>query len=252
MQIESTTDYEVFKCNERNRRLDRANLAAIEQSIRNKNLLHERPILIDKDFYIIDGQHRLEVAKALDLPIYFIISENVELKDMIALNNCQKGWNIANYLNYYVMVGEEEYIKLNDFIKKSGIQINIAIKLLNGNRSLNFFKNFREGRYKFPTKEEYEEAENKNFLIKDVIEFIKKKTSGPKIYLGRVTFYGALVDFFNCKSFNYETFKKKLHYKLDFLRPCTKQCEYVRIFKEIYNWKNQSPISETEFTELVH
>lgn len=247
--IESTIDYSVFKIHPRNRKIDNMNLRKLEESVKANNTLDSHPILVDKDFYIIDGQHRLKIAQKLSVPIYYISSKHLCYDDMIRLNNNQKAWNISDYLNYYAVSESPEYIKLNDFLRKTNIQINIAIQLLNGTRALSFFKDFREGKYKFPSNDELVEAENKNIMIKDVIQFIKKKTSGNKIYLDRVTFYGALVDFFNCKSVSFEVFKKKLHFKLDLLRHCTKQCQYVQIFKEIYNWKNQSPVCDSDFIE---
>lgn len=248
--IEETTDYDVFKKHKSNRQLDRNMLSNLESSIKEKNLLALRPILIDKDFFIIDGQHRLEVAKKLGIPVpYQIYDKACNAHDMILLNNNQKTWSLNDYLNFYVNEGYEEYIALKGYIEKDNIKINIAMRLLNGSRTQGFFRNFREGKYQFPKGEDYLEVMQKRDLIRETIEFIRKKTSGPKMYLDKVTFYGALVDFFNVKSFDYSVFMNKLHYKIDLMHPCTRQCDYVKVFKDIYNFKNKSPLQTTEISE---
>jgi len=252
MQIESTTDYDVFKQSDRNRLVKESNLKALEEAIKTNNLLPFRPILVNEDFYIIDGKHRLEVARKLRLPIYYIISNAINLEDMITLNNNQKGWTIGDYLHYYVAVNMPEYVKLSDFINKYNLPTNIAIQMLNRTRAKDFFKDFREGRYQFPSNDDFIEAQNMHLLIMDLIAFIKKKTSGNKSYLDRVTFYGALVDFFSCKSVVFEIFKKKLELKLNLLRKCTTQNEYRDIFREMYNWKNKSKISDEQFSETCN
>lgn len=250
MIVEETIDYEVFRKHPSNREIDQHVVKSIENSISMKNLLSLRPILIDKDFFVIDGQHRLEVAKKLGIPIHYQTQEDVSAQDMVLLNNNQKTWTINDYLNFYVNEGYSEYVLLNSYINKDKLKLNITLRLLNGSRTSNFFQKFREGEYIFPSGQEYLEVMQKRALIKETIEFIRKKTSGPKTYLDRVTFYGALVDFFNIKSFVYDIFANKLHYKIDLIHPCTRQADYVKIFKDIYNWKNHSPIEfEKDSTE---
>lgn len=244
--VEETTDYDIFKLHPSNRRLSNSNLTKLMKSIEENNLLRSCPIIVDKQYRVIDGQHRLAAAQKLGLPITFQICDGISSHDMVLLNNNQKQWSIGDYLNFYVSEGYLEYIKLADFCKAQNLQLNIALHLLNGCRSLDFFKMFKTGLYTYPDVAEYDEACEKNRLIKETIDYIKKKTSGPKGYLDRVTFYGALVDFFNIKSFEYDVFMKKLSFRLDLLRPCTKQGDYLNIFKNMYNWKNKEPIDFEE------
>lgn len=248
-KLDETIDYDVFIKHKSNRKTDEKLVSKLTNAIQSKNLLSTHPILVDKEFHIIDGQHRLEAARRLGLAVSYIIDETAEVKDMITVNTNVKPWTIVDYLNYYVEQGYSEYLLLNEFINSEKLQLNISLQLLNGCRTSGFFKQFKDGKYMFPTKVEFSDVLQKKFLIKEVIAFIKRRTSGPKTYLDRVTFYGALVDFFNIKAFSYEILMKKLLYKIDLIHPCTKQCEYVSIFREIYNWKNQSPIRLEEQQE---
>jgi hypothetical protein len=242
-EIEETMDYDVFQKHEANRGYDEKHVKKLMESISDRNLLRSHPIVVDKNFIIIDGQHRKEAARRLGIPITYIIDEETEIQDVIPCNTKVKTWTIVDFLNYYVQQKFPEYELLNEFVNQNRMQLNIALQLLNGSKSASFFNEFKEGKYKFPSKDEYEEVLRKKEQIGQVIDFIKRKMSGPKTYLDRVTFHGALVDFFNIKSFSFDVFVSKLSYKLDMIRPCSRQCDYVNLFKDIYNWKNQKPIT---------
>ncbi len=242
MLLQETKDYDVFKNIDYNRDLKEGNLKKLQKSITIANRLKSKPILIDEDFRVIDGKHRLEVARRMGIPIWYQIHEGGEPDDIILFNNAVKSWSIPDHLNYYSKRGFEQYVELDKFIKKNKVDVNVALHLLNADRSTGFYRDFKDGLYEFPENNKFLEIEIRKSRIDETIEFIRRKSSGNKIYLERVTFYCALVTFFNTPSFDYEVFMKKLQYKLDFMRPCSKKEEYLKVFKDIYNWKNHSPI----------
>jgi len=241
MSIQQTVDYEVFQKHRCNRPIDEFSVQRLMDSIKRGNRLSSKPICVDHNFCIVDGQHRLEAAKRLGIPIYYV-QEDFKSEDMLEMNANQKNWNISDYLNFYASVGKDDYIKLKKFCAEENLNPSVIIQLLHGNRNTSFFRNFKDGFYKFPNDDEFNEIMDRKAKIKETIDYIKKKTSGAKGYLDKVTFYSALVDFFNIKSFDYEIFMTKLSYRLDLLHPCARRLEYVNIFKDMYNWKNQKPL----------
>lgn len=248
MTILETSDYTQFKKHPANRDVDEKSIDRLAEAIQKKNLLKSHPVVVDKEFYIIDGQHRIEACKKLQIPVTFIVDETITPEDMITLNTNSKSWNMDNFLNFYVSKGKQDYILLDQFIHREKFPINIALRLLNGNRNGSFYKDYKDGNYKFPNPKELEEVLLKQLQINQVINYVKTKTSGMKTYLDRVTFYGAMVDFFNIKSFDFDVFMTKLQYRIDLIHACTKQGEYLRLFKEIYNWKNKRPLVD-DFSE---
>lgn len=242
MTLEQTQDYEVFQHFEWNRGYHEGNIKKIMKSISEHNMLKSRPILVDESFRVLDGKHRLEAARRLQVPVWYQVHENLEETDIIKLNNAVKSWSIRDYLNFYSKKDYKDYVELEKFMNTNSVQIEIAISLLNSNRSEGFFRDFKDGLYKFPNAERYLQAISKKNMVDETIEFIKKTTSGHKSYLGRVTFYNALVEFFNNEGFCYDTFNKKLQYKIDFMHPCSKKEDYIKVFKNIYNWSNRTPI----------
>lgn len=246
-QLSDTLDYDIFKSHEANRKKDEKHVNRLVEEIRENNKLAARPILVGKGNVVIDGQHRLEAAKRLNLPVYYIVDETADIKDIKSINTNTKTWTIGDYLNYYAQQCYPEYIDLQAFVEKEKMPLNVALQLLNAGRATSFFKEFKEGHYQFPKGEDFAEAMIKKCQISHVIAHIKKSTTGPKTYLDRVTFYDAMVNFFNIKMFNYDTFLNKLSYRIDLIHPCARRCEYMKMFKSIYNWKNQDPIKLDDF-----
>lgn len=242
MLIQETKDYNLFHNIDCNRGLHEGNLKKIQKSISQTNLLKSKPILIDEKFRVIDGKHRLEVAKRMGIPVFYQMHEGIKIDDIIKLNNAVKAWSIGDYLNFYSKNGYIHYAELSRFIEKYSVDVNVALHLLNANRNSGFYKDFKEGLYQFPDQGEFMNVELRKIMIDETIEFIKKKTSGNKTYLGRVTFYCALVSFFGKENFDYEIFSKKLQYRLDLIHPCSRKEEYIKILTNVYNWKNHAPL----------
>lgn len=95
--IQKTQNYNQFKFFESNRDV---NCNHLIESIKKKNLLATHPILVTPELYVIDGQHRLEAAKYLQTPIYYIIDQKLD-EDCIPTCQVQRGWVIPNFINFY-------------------------------------------------------------------------------------------------------------------------------------------------------
>ncbi len=102
-QIEKTKEYSKFKHLKGNRPIQKYHLKKLKQSIEKDNCLNLHPIIVNKNFEIIDGQHRLEVAKQLDLDIFFIQSESVKDEHFIEGNVNQKSLEVENYIDYFAI-----------------------------------------------------------------------------------------------------------------------------------------------------
>jgi len=106
LKIQSTTDYDIFKITH-NRPVLESRVESLGQSIEEKNLLREFPIVVNSKYEVKDGQHRLGAAKKLGVPIYFIVSDNIDVIDIAKVNKNVKHWNIADYMAYHASLGNE-------------------------------------------------------------------------------------------------------------------------------------------------
>src|SRR5665213_684124 len=72
--IRFTTDYSIFKKHPQNREVQRdsAKFKQLLASVKEEDRLSSNPILVDKELYVFNGQHRLEVAKVLGKAIYYL------------------------------------------------------------------------------------------------------------------------------------------------------------------------------------
>ncbi|MCI6672407.1 MAG: ParB/RepB/Spo0J family partition protein [Prevotella sp.] len=128
MEIKVTRDYSLFKKLEGNRSVKKRN--ALVKSIKEFDLTRYSPIIVSDDFRIVDGQHRFEACKELDLPIYFVVmpSDNAE-KAMIVLNKYQSQWRNEEFFQYSVEKLGGSYKELKDYIDKYKIQLSYAVLL---------------------------------------------------------------------------------------------------------------------------
>ena len=89
-QVNSTNDYSKFKTLQGNRNVNSLHIRRLKESFKEKYLLS--PIVVNQNYEIIDGQHRFEAAKELNLPVNFIICNDYSLKEVQLLNTNMKNW----------------------------------------------------------------------------------------------------------------------------------------------------------------
>lgn len=98
-QIHATKNYDMFKFLQGNRPIQ--NACKLKENIELNNKLHLHPIIVNKDFEIIDGQHRWSIAKEKNLYIYYIIDESHGDLDLILHNSASKLWKLSDYAYFY-------------------------------------------------------------------------------------------------------------------------------------------------------
>lgn len=241
-QIKETKNYEMFKKKDLNRPICRHNLQKIIRSVSLRNMLQIRPILVNEKMEVIDGQHRLEAAKALDLPIFYEVYEDSEPKDIFLLNDNQKPWVIGDYLNYYAASGNTDYINTKRFLEKLNIDMSTFFALFIGRPGGNVSADFKQGKYKFPSEEEMKGGENRLIAARSIIEHIQKMAIKKARFVKNTTFIRALLWTMRLDGFDLETFLKKLEICMDKVRPCRTIDEYANLLIDIYNYKNRNPL----------
>jgi hypothetical protein len=239
-EIKNTKDYSIFKKNMLNRDIDPGNLKKITASLKARNLLQFRPILVNENFEVVDGQHRLEAAKQLGIDVYYQIQKDGTEEDILLLNSCQKNWHLDDYLSFYIAKSKEEYLKLRQFMNKNSLKLAYCLQLFNQNGGRNGVI-FRAGAYKFPAN--LSDTNDQLLYVKHIQEFLNQKIIGNRTFIYTGTFLKAIVSFLNIKEVDRDIFLKKLEYKLEWVRNCTRYTDYRELFKNIYNYKNPNPIN---------
>lgn len=130
--IHSTKDYGMFSFLKENRPLRGEHVLALTKAITKNNMLAYNPIIVNKNFQIIDGQHRFIVAKNNELDLYYVIRENASVEDVIVLNSTVRPWELNDYLRLYIHQEKEDYIKIAQYMDESSLSISSALMILTG------------------------------------------------------------------------------------------------------------------------
>ncbi len=232
--MEKTQNYSQFRRLGGNAPLNVAHLNQLMDAIDKKNLLEARPILVNENMEVVDGQHRLEAAKRLNLPIFFIKINSVGIDDIATLNSNQRNWKMEHYLNLYCdYIKNENYInfrywlKNNDFSFTQGISFFIDESNINECRRM-----FKDGEFIFDEKyislgESYKITLNK----------ILSNTKGKSQPWLNQSFIRAFIVLCNNKEIDLKRLWEQLD-KYPFLlshRP-SKQM-YLELLYELYNYR---------------
>ena len=135
IDIKSTTDYKIFKKVWHNRKLNEAHLKNLNASISTKNLLAYTPIIVNEEMEVIDGQHRLEVARRNKLEIYYIIAPDVVTGDVLLLNANEKPWSLPDFIYSWIKQGKKDHQILKKFNDIYGLSFSLLAALLSGQKA---------------------------------------------------------------------------------------------------------------------
>jgi len=225
--MKSTTDYGIFKDFTSNRELNTGHLKSLTEAIRKRNLLHVNPIIVTKEMKVIDGQHRLEAAKNLSAPIYYIEAD-LTRQDISKLNSHQKNWNMMDYLNFYQIEGHQGFI---DFVKfynhHRKFKISSLLILTNSERRRNL-KELKEGILMVDSLPEAEE-------VCQFCEELSNKYDYDFVFDSR--FSPAVRMVMDAEGFNIDILKEKIKAAPRNLVRCHTFKEYAKMLEEIYNYK---------------
>lgn len=145
MTVKKTSSYSQFRLVEGNRQLVENHVRALMASIGKRDLLESNPIIVDDEMRVIDGQHRLEAARRLGVSIYYtIVDGGASIEDVQLINSAQRMWSLRDYIHSFIVLGNDEYQRLSDFVEKWDIPISAAVRLLSGDSKVGL-RGFKSG-----------------------------------------------------------------------------------------------------------
>jgi hypothetical protein len=237
--IKKTTDYASFKTVKGNRLLNQEHYKHLLSAVNRKNLLSLNPIIVNEEMQVIDGQHRLEVAKALNVPVYYVVGDDLDIEDVIMFNTAVKGWKIDDYAQTFVQLGYEDYIKLAQFKNKWHISTSNSIAILSSETKRikeAGYKKFKQGQFEIV---DYDWANEFARRLHDVVPFTSENTWKDREFIQALSL---IYD----KGVDHDTLVDRLQrYGQPMYRRAT-MTEYLRLFEDIYN-KGLTPANSLRF-----
>lgn len=235
-KVYKTKDYSIFCALHGNRTYNLLHVKRLMQSFTNKHLIS--PIIVNENFQVIDGQHRLQASKEMDLPVYFIIIEGYGITDVQIYNINQKNWVKKDYLKMYCDQGIKEYLQFKKFMTDfPDFEIQASERILtqykgNGGRQTTIDKtrvkarDFEEGKLQIPDL-------NKSYIAARKIMDFKKYYPG----FNRGTFVSTMLDIMENKNYKHSEMMKKLELNPKWLQNCPDVAQYKVLIEDIYNFK---------------
>lgn len=235
--VQSTQNYEQFKFLQDNReRIKDSHVRSLVKSITARNMLEFRPIIVNQDMEIIDGQHRLKAAQQLNVPIFYQIQTKFHETDIIAYN-CALNWNMYDYMNFWTKRHKPDYLKLQDFMKQNGLSLGVVLNIFVGTtkEARNDFKN---GLFKYEEQTILGEVD----MCWETIGYIRK-ICGDNTYLSSGRFWKALLRLFRHTEFDSEKWHQNYKIKVDHFRPCANFKDFCNMVLSIYNFNLRKKIT---------
>jgi len=127
-----TNNYNLFKLAQTNRTVKQSHINKICKSMELYGFLNSKPITVNSNFEIIDGQHRFLAAQKLGIDIIYEI-DNVDLNEaMVTVNTTSNIWRLSEFIEHYAKMNFTDFIELNKFINSHDYGVSNCISIYCG------------------------------------------------------------------------------------------------------------------------
>jgi hypothetical protein len=234
-EIRGTTDYAKFKTMLGNRNINRNHvLRLMEEMRRYPDIFATQPILVNKDFYIVDGQHRFQAAHELGVPVYYTILENANLDTARHLNVAQRGWGLVDFARSYAETGRKDYVTFMRTLKQYPQIPPASLALVLAGSERKFHADiFRRGDFAIPDLDVgMAEAEQLARLISKTGVKLNTPFARALHRLNKSEDY----------EFDFDHFVRKLDSSGIPLENQANVKNVIRMIEDIYNWRSANPV----------
>lgn len=234
-QVYITEDLDEFKLNNNNRKVNDKNVQSIKDTFKDKNGI-VTPVIVDQDYYIIDGQHRYQAVKEWNkenpnnrISLPFIIKNTKGKKQfvstLITVNTTGKQYDNDEIITLHAENNPNgaSALLIRASNKTNGVLSPIQLfRIITNGADMSRMKriylnpdNFVKG-YEDENNENWQKIYNFCILLEELKEYANFKGVNPLV---------CLFNIFNHKNFNKDNFKnhiikeyKKCYEKIDFTK----------------------------------
>lgn len=149
--VQETTDYDKFSFLNTNRDTNRGHIESIKKSFdEHGNLTKVQPVLVNERFQVIDGQHRFQACKEMEVPIFYTVVSDIGIHQARSMNLLHRQWRTPDFAKSYAEEGRRAYVNylvLIDDYPTLSHSVLLAYSLGDSRKGL--FAEFRNGTYIF-------------------------------------------------------------------------------------------------------
>jgi hypothetical protein len=233
--IKKTNDYNIFKNLSFNKEKHKSHLNALKVCIEKENLLHLHPILVNHKMEVIDGQHRLEVARELGLDVYYIESQ-LSYNHIISSNSINKKISTKDIIKFWGLKDQiKDYLKLREWITETKASPQTLIALIFGPSFQKQLPLVKEGSFRMP-EENKDETQKILHTYSVFFKFCKNRHIKPYAMFNTPSFGVAFRKLVQTPGFYQKNFMQKVENRWFDLVPQKSQEEWYKLLVSIYNW----------------
>lgn len=240
--VYQTQDYDLFTFLKGNRIPNPQHIERLRFSLQINGMI-PNPLLINKEFEIIDGQHRYEAAKKAGTKLYFIIVD-YKLPQVHAINQDQSNYKIMDYMHGFAETGVESYVILKRFYEKHKVfnPANCVAMLSSVSSNSQYLQSEK---YR-PNKQQKNSVtfNEGTWKVRDVElgeQWATNLHRVGKYFAGynQSSFVSTMIMMFKNPDFNFEDFMKKLHQRPYALTASANRAQYKLKIEDIYNHRRK-------------
>ena len=123
--IHHTKDYDLFQL-DNNREIYPKHVQTIASDPLFPDSFKYHPIVVNENYWVVDGQHRMLAGKKLSIPIWFVIQKDADEKHIKACNINQKSWNYQDYINFYAKQNVATYVIIKNLSNTHSIPLHLV------------------------------------------------------------------------------------------------------------------------------
>lgn len=243
--INETYEYEKFKKQKGNRDINKSTLRTLERSVREHGW-KPVPILVNENYEVCDGQHRLTYAREHNLPIPYIIKEGLSPNDCIIINSKRKNWTTKDYVNHFAELGNSYYKRIKFLRDTFDADYTIILYALTNSASIsNGTKNMtlvNDGKLTF-TDEQYRKAKEELEFLYKLSPYIKK-IRGRKLQLN-----WALIIAYEWNEIDNKRLEKVIKDGYSRVAPPVDMYTSLTMIEELYNYHSPKRIWFVKYYE---
>lgn len=224
-EILSTKDYDQFKTLDGNRLVNQTHVRQLQKlMLNNGNLTHEFPIIVDKEGYVIDGQHRLEALKGLGWEVGYRVEENATIDTVRAINQGNRNWGWRDMAYSYASRGNENYTWFLSFIDQYGLRFHPALAVATGSLARGNGRRFQAGELVIGDKAKAHDVARQIVEIQRLVQIVNGDFSMALIAVMKSPFY------------DHTRMINKLRQQGELLPEKAKQTDYMRRLENMFNF----------------
>lgn len=234
--ITATKKYSMFELHEFNR--DVKKIKWLMALMKEHGWIDAYPLHVVRNgngkLLIKNGHHRFEVARRLGIAVKYVVCD-----DTATIAELERGtnpWTLNDYFDSYCRQGKPEYLRVKDYVARTGIKLSQAISLLGGESagSANYNDAFKDGVYELADDQAHAEA------VAGIV--VACSACGVHFATAR-SFVHAISRVLFVPDFDGETFVCRVKSNTPLLTKQVGVDAYGEMIEYVYNYRSQSKVS---------